>query len=1437
MNQWRRFQFFEDRSPVGPLADALAQGVRCGAGGRGRLAVGTESGSVLLLDRSLQVRRSFVAHEGPVAFLHLFKQRSCLLTVGKEAKGAAVMLWDLDKAAASGGSSGASGAAAAEGGAPTLLRTYNIFSDAFPAAQITACAIREAPQLGYLLAVGLATGAVDVLLADSSMRIKRLRIPPNSSQGQGGIGGAGGVGGGAGGGEGAGEGGGRGGRGGDALGAGEGRRGIEAAGLGAGGRSDHSPSSSPPAPYASTSASALASTAENLPPVAVTGLGFRILDSGPQLFIVTGETVTLYTLPSGMFGAAAEGGWAGRGVGGGGGGGWGVVLEERGGDVFCSAMTDTQDLVVARPEAFYCFNEDGPGACFGLDGPKHRLACLRGYLLCLHSPPSPAASAASAAAGPTTTGGGGGSGGSGGGGSGGGESGKQKHQQHQHHHQHQQHQQQQQQQKMVLSVYDTRNKLMVHSAPLTPAASLLVPLLLLCEGGAVVLLSLHRRGEGGGDAGGGVQVEARGLLLVERDMAWKLEALFRKGLYSSALDLVVSQGGDAAATAEVLRRYGDHLYAKQDYEEAMGQYERTIGQVEPSYVIQRYLHAQRLSLLARYLERLHDKGVATPDHTTLLINCFSRLKDVSKLDAFVRAGFDAPSSNTHSIDPATAATPKPSSAPSSASTLPLSLSLSLPHTSSASPTLPYDPDTVIQVCCSAGYYNQALFVSQRAAKHSAYLKILVEDLHHYADGLAFISALADQAKIVSAAREYGPVLAAHLPEETISLFLELCTGFGSSRDGGGGVGAGTVSTGGGEGSGGTGAGPSRFRDNRESASPRPSPGASSGAAAAVDAAAGTAGGAAGAVAPVTIPPRSSSFRKSFVSGSGRLMGSPGSSGSGSAGPKIRITDLWQQQKYLSPMELAPVFVDQPRCLMKFLEAYVDRVIDSPWHKDVLNSLLELYLCYETSAVLPSSSSLLSDSLSSPDSELPSFESVLKAAAAAATGAADSACGDSMGSSFLSGDSARTDPVRWAERRMLLGQQKEREAASSNSSSSSAAISTSFIPPSPSSLTSPPAAAAAATASGTGASGEGGGGRGGIVSPISAEGNDRAACLAKAGALLRAYWQQQSAPRYDADLALLTCQVHGFRDGLIFLYERMRLFKEALAMHMREGDSKGLIAACKRLGDAGRGGDPSVWADVVRYLGERGEACGEEVAEVLSAVERGNLLPPLLVLQTLSRNPHITVGEIRDYVSRHLQQEAAIIEEDRRAIEKYQHETDKYRKELHQLLTEPLVFQSSRCAECNSSLDLPAVHFFCLHAFHLRCLADPTTAVAAATAAAAASMAGDVGGVSGGGGMMGGGVGGVGYGEARRGGYGGGMGAVDGEGGEEGEGEEGGMECPKCAASYRVVREMRVGLRQSAADHDRFFQELHDARDGFGVVALYFGRGLVHAGESSMEGAL
>lgn len=60
--------------------------------------------------------------------------------------------------------------------------------------------------------------------------------------------------------------------------------------------------------------------------------------------------------------------------------------------------------------------------------------------------------------------------------------------------------------------------------------------------------------------------------------------------------------------AEIRRRYGDHLYAKHDYDAAMGQYCATIGFMEPSYVIRKFLDAQRIHNLTSYLEELHSQA-------------------------------------------------------------------------------------------------------------------------------------------------------------------------------------------------------------------------------------------------------------------------------------------------------------------------------------------------------------------------------------------------------------------------------------------------------------------------------------------------------------------------------------------------------------------------------------------------------------------------------------------------------------------------------------------------------------------------------------------------------------------------------------------------------------------------------------------------------------
>ncbi|PHZ13049.1 uncharacterized protein RHIMIDRAFT_127991 [Rhizopus microsporus ATCC 52813] len=61
----------------------------------------------------------------------------------------------------------------------------------------------------------------------------------------------------------------------------------------------------------------------------------------------------------------------------------------------------------------------------------------------------------------------------------------------------------------------------------------------------------------------------------------------------------------------------------------MEQYIRTIRQLELLYLIRKFLDAQIIYNLTNYLQELHSKSLANTDHTTLLLNCYTKLKDVS----------------------------------------------------------------------------------------------------------------------------------------------------------------------------------------------------------------------------------------------------------------------------------------------------------------------------------------------------------------------------------------------------------------------------------------------------------------------------------------------------------------------------------------------------------------------------------------------------------------------------------------------------------------------------------------------------------------------------------------------------------------------------------------------------------------------------------------
>ena len=70
--------------------------------------------------------------------------------------------------------------------------------------------------------------------------------------------------------------------------------------------------------------------------------------------------------------------------------------------------------------------------------------------------------------------------------------------------------------------------------------------------------------------------------------------------------------------------------------------------------------------------------------------------------------------------------------------------------------------------------------------------------------------------------------------------------------------------------------------------------------------------------------------------------------------------------------------------------------------------------------------------------------------------------------------------------------------------------------------------------------------------------------------------------------------------------------------------------------------------------------------MLGHLEARQLLPPLVVLQELAKNPALPLGVVRDYVARQLAAESAAIEQDRAQIAKLAAETAALRAEATDL---------------------------------------------------------------------------------------------------------------------------------------------------------------------------
>jgi tetratricopeptide (TPR) repeat protein len=415
----------------------------------------------------------------------------------------------------------------------------------------------------------------------------------------------------------------------------------------------------------------------------VTGLGYR--DDGVDLFlyIATTRQILIYNCAGKDAAVPLE------------------AIESEPRNSLLTPQESKQEMVICRPEAVYFFGPEGKGPCFILDGEKTIVSWFHGYLVVVTKEPKATTSEfmeqvqLQVQASPHGT---------------------------------------------LLSIIDLRGKYLAFrddfgTRKFDPYASKAIgePILhVFSDWGELFVITatnkLYR--------------------LRELDLAHKLETLYQKHLYSLAMGIVLQPPSSLqnigktrnipelvekalenkedvswATLMDICKRFGDHLYSSGDFDSSMKQYIRTIGYLEPSYVIRKFLDAQRIHNLTSYLKALHDKQLANGDHTTLLLNCYTKLNDLDHLNEFI----DISDS--------------------------------------------FDAETALIVCRNSGYHQQALRIASKFDQHDWFVKILVEDLHQYDEAISYLQHI-PETTLKFVVSQYGYVLVTERPEKMMKVFLE-----------------------------------------------------------------------------------------------------------------------------------------------------------------------------------------------------------------------------------------------------------------------------------------------------------------------------------------------------------------------------------------------------------------------------------------------------------------------------------------------------------------------------------------------------------------------------------------------------------------------------------------------------------------------------------------
>ena len=220
--------------------------------------------------------------------------------------------------------------------------------------------------------------------------------------------------------------------------------------------------------------------------------------------------------------------------------------------------------------------------------------------------------------------------------------------------------------------------------------------------------------------------------------------------------------------------------------------------------------------------------------------------------------------------------------------------------------------------------------------------------------------------------------------------------------------------------------------------------------------------------------------------------------------------------------------------------------------------------------------------------------------------------------------------------------------------------------------------------------------------------------------------------YDSTHALILCSTHGFTLGLVLLWEKKGMYEDVLRFWMdkdREGNSPG--ASQKVIDHLMQYGHehPHLYQLVLRFLSSTPELLKrhqDNLKEVVEYIDEEGIMPPLGIIQVLSRNEVASIGLVKEWLIKRITVSQTGIQnvsylsffwwircwnenfQDQELTKSYRLETATMLTHVNELsdTVHPQVFHVTRCSSCHGQLDLPSSHFMCKDSYHQRYVEEP-----------------------------------------------------------------------------------------------------------------------------------